>query len=177
MCFKKKKKAKTVSVFTSNKPFVVACSEYAFEEADKQYPDLSFFEDNGLHWCVRIGDISIPWGLGADSFGASGVLNVARHNVNDSSFDRRGYRDYKTCGDVRYLFLSDFDGNDFYGFTIALRDRINPIIRDLAKGLSREEFEALAADGKKMEAAFASILEENSLSFKGFVISSIESKN
>ena len=52
----------------NGKRFVAAYSEKAFVEAKNsaRYSDYTFHELGGMNWCVRVGDIDVPFGFGGE---------------------------------------------------------------------------------------------------------------
>ena len=74
--------------------FFAAYSTHPFiEEKDKaRYPDYAFEHLGGMYWCIRIGDINVPFGFGKriDSFRASGLVTLSRRNVSAATVDGLG---------------------------------------------------------------------------------------
>ena len=78
---------KKVSVM-NGKRFIAAYSPCPMKEAkdNSRYPDYTFHTVENMNWCVRVGDIEIPWGFGSDRFGfyANGKILLSRKNVSAS---------------------------------------------------------------------------------------------
>ena len=148
--------------------FIAAYSERPFrEEKNKaQYPDYTFHKLKNLYWCVRVGDIVIPWGFGRDQvgFAAHGSFTVSRRNVSAVTFDGRGLP-YTRIGDVYYLLNeNDGDGGCFRDF---MRDRLTPALQTVAAGMSPEEFRTAAlCEPLAAIDAIAALLREHQLDLK-----------
>lgn len=112
-----------------NCEFVAAYSEHPFaeEKNEARYPDYSFHKVDGMHWCVRIGEIKIPWGFGLNTapFIANGEITVSRKNVSASSLDGHGF-DYERVGDIFYLSEEKYIS------------KIKPTILDLLRSFAKE---------------------------------------
>lgn len=152
------------------KRFVAAFSESPFvEERDgARYPDYSFHTVEGMHWCVRIGDIEVPWGFAPDEhagigFSAFGVITVSRRNVSAVTFDGRGLP-YVRRGEIFYLFENEFE-NGFFGFSIYLRDRLLGSIKALAADKTADAFREALPALDRLEAVRRT-LDEHKLVFK-----------
>jgi len=138
------RKKKSVALM-KNKRFVAAFSEFPFEEerGGAQLPDYTFHEYGNMHWCVRVGDISVGWGFGNGRVYANGYAVLSRLNVNAASFSGKGLP-YVKLGDVYYLYEYETDakGND-YGFCPYMRQRLNSAIRSVAEGREASELKPL----------------------------------
>ena len=97
---------------------------------------------DGIHWCVRIGNIDIPWGIGDNGRGyaANGTITVSRLSVDSTNFNKKGLP-YTRVGDVYYLYESEFTGNGFVGFAPYLRDRLLPHIINVADSSPATSFQ------------------------------------
>ena len=125
-------------------PFVAAYSELAFTEAKNsaKYPDYSFHSVGGMNWCVRVGEITVPWGFSARDagFSSNGVFVVSRANVSAATFDQKGFS-YVKKGEVYYLYENEMDdGGSFYGFSVYMRNLLLPELKKFAKEHSGDYF-------------------------------------
>lgn len=140
MCLFKKR----VEILHKGISFIAAYSDLPFAEAKhaNSYPDYSFFDKDGIHWCVRIGNIDIPWGIGDNGRGyaANGTITVSRLSVDSTNFNKKGLP-YTRVGDVYYLYESEFTGNGFVGFAPYLRDRLLPHIINVADSSPATSFQ------------------------------------
>ena len=106
MFFRKRKKI--LQRVMCHDQFIAAYSKDPFfEEKEKMsFPDYVFYECGGLHWCVRVGEIEIPWGFGNAQlgFGANGSLIVKRRNVAADSLDMKGIAPVQ-IGSISYIFV------------------------------------------------------------------------
>ncbi|MBE6633757.1 MAG: hypothetical protein E7620_05390 [Ruminococcaceae bacterium] len=147
-------------------PFLAAYSEHPFEERRVDAPDYTFHEHEGTYWCVRVGNIEIPWGFGTDSgIAANGTVTVSRMNLNYASFTGKGLP-YVCENEVFYLYeaVQDSDGR-LHGFVPMMRDRLNAILREIANGKDVEELRAslkVLADREDVRA----LLQEHRLQLK-----------
>ncbi len=161
-------KTKRVSVI-NGKRFIAAYSTKPFVEAKKQnvFPDYCFYESDNLYWCLRVGDIEIPWGFGDDGRGysANGSVIVSRRNVDASSLDGKGLPFIKE-GDISYLYESEFINNTFEGYSMYLRDKLLVHIREIAKRVSAEEFPNILESSLKNDPEVAALLKLNMLMLK-----------
>ena len=161
-------KSKRVSVI-NGKRFIAAYSTKPFAESKKQsaYPDYCFYEADGLYWCVRVGDIEIPWGFGDDGNGysANGSIVASRRNVDASSFDGKGLP-FTKDGEISYLYESEFINNTFEGFSMYMRDKLLGCIREIANRVQARDFplvlEAVLGDDPKVDA----LMKSNMLTLK-----------
>ena len=162
--FKLFKRKKPITVMRGKK-FVAAYSEYPFVEAKSgaDYPDFSFHESGGLYWCVRVGDIDIPWGIGGDDIGfkANGFVKVSRRNVSAVTFDGRGF-EYKRVGDVFYLYESELGDDGFFGFSPFMQRFLIRAIKGIAKQSTDESFRANVERISEVP-EIAALLEEHKL--------------
>lgn len=148
--------------------FIAAYSETPFTEEKKKarYPDYTFHKLENLYWCVRVGDIEIPWGFGQAQvgFSAHGSVTVSRRNVSAVTFDGRGLP-YTRIGNVHYLLNdSDDDAGCFRSF---MRDRLVPALQEAAAGMSPEEFRtAPLVDALAGIPAISALLNEHQLVLK-----------
>ena len=121
--------------------FFAAYSTHPFtEEKDKaRYPDYAFERLGGMYWCVRIGDIDVPFGFGKriSSFRASGIVTLTRRNVSAATVDGLGLPRVQV-GDVCYFF-EDRYGNEG-GFIEFMQDRLNPILAEAGNALGAAGF-------------------------------------
>ena len=117
---------------------------------EKEIPDYKLYQEkDGTYWCVRIGDIDVPWGFDSsvNGYWANGVVTVSRMNVGSEPFDGRGFP-FVREGDVFYLYECELGDNGFYGFSIYMRGQLLNSLRKLAKGMTKEDFETkLSKDG------------------------------
>lgn len=131
MCIFKKR----VKVLHRGIRFIAAYSDLPFDEAKhaNAYPDYSFFDKDGLHWCVRIGNIEIPWGIGDNGRGyaANGTVTASRLSVDSTAFNKKGLP-YTRVGDVYYLYENEFIGNGFEGFAPYMSARLLAHIINIA---------------------------------------------
>ena len=115
--------------------FIAAYSEKPFAEAksESRYPDYSFHKVDGMHWCVRIGEIKILWGFGVTHglFVANGEITLSRKNVSALSLDGKGF-DYTRCGDIFYLSEENY--------IAALKPELLNVIRSFAQTSSPDTF-------------------------------------
>lgn len=168
------KKKKAVSVMNAKK-FFVAYSEYPFLEEKNGYPDYEFQTVANLHYCVRVGDLNVPWGFGSyDGIGyaANGEIHFARKNVGVQTFHGKNLP-YEKVGDVFYLPECEFYGEKYHGYTIYLRDHIIPIIKKIAKERDADGFEReLSEEFSRLEEV-QQLMREHALMFKGVTIRKI----
>lgn len=146
---------------------------------ETEIPDYKCYQEkDGTYWCVRVGDIDVPWGFGSDVNGywANGVITVSRKNVGKEPFDGRGLP-FVREGDVFYLYECELGDNGFYGFSIYMRERLLNSLRKLAKGMTKEAFEeTLAKDGAAALAAIPEVrelLDEHKLVVKQVILHSV----
>ena len=132
--------------------FFAAYSTHPFtEEKDKaRYPDYAFERLGGMYWCVRIGDIDVPFGFGKRiaSFRASGLVTLTRRNVSAATVDGLGLPRVQV-GEICYFFEERY-GNES-GFIEFMQDRLTPEIAEAAAKLGPDGFrdgirEALLTD-------------------------------
>lgn len=147
-------------------PFIAACSRFPFLESKRGagYPDYVFDEYDGLYWCVRVGEIDIPWGFGDDSlgFGANGTLTVRRRNVNAASLDMKGIAHTK-LGDVSYVFVNRVTESGREGFVRYFEPRLLPIIKDVAERYGFDGFDKACAEELLKSEKLAAILDEHEM--------------
>ena len=147
-------------------PFICAYSEYPFLEtkSKSQYPDYVFDKYDGLYWCMRVGEIEIPWSFIDDDlgFGANGSLIVKRRNVNAASFDMKGIECTKV-GDIQYVFVNHVTDQGRQGFVKYLTPRLQPIIRKIAERIGRESFIGSVGDEMLANGELAAILDEHEM--------------
>lgn len=139
-----RKKVNPVRVM-SGKRFVAAYTPLpiAEEQNRAQYPDYAFGEVNGMSWCVRVGEIEVPWGFGKSEgldYSASGSFTVSRRNLGAESFDGKGMP-YVKCGEVFYLYECEIGDDGLRGFNIYLRNRLMPDLLRIAKKSTPETLE------------------------------------
>ena len=162
--FKRRKKSPP-SVMRSE-PFVCAFSEYPFLETKSkaQYPDYAFDKSDGLYWCVRVGEIEIPWSFVDDElgFGANGSFIVKRRNVNGASFDMKGIESTKV-GDINYVFVNHVTSEGRQGFVKYFTPRLQPIIRRIAERIGRESFTSSVGDELLANKDFEALLDEHDM--------------
>jgi hypothetical protein len=168
-------KSKRVSVI-NGKCFIAAYSTKPFAESKKQslYPDYSFYESDGLYWCVRVGNIEIPWGFGDDGNGycANGSAIVSRRNVDASSIDGKGFPFTKE-GEIYYLYESEFTGNSFEGFSMYMRDALLVYIREIAGRFNAQEFPSALESALRDDPRVADLMNANMLTLKSVRIEKI----
>ncbi|MBR4942743.1 MAG: hypothetical protein IKZ28_01820 [Clostridia bacterium] len=183
---------KTVKLM-NGKRFVAAYSRYPFEECMKkegtifkklkwsdetEIPDYQCFynEADKTYWCVRVGEIEIPWGFGADVNGeywANGLILVSRQNVGKEPFDGRGLP-FTTEGEVTYLYECELTDNGFKGFSIYMRERFLNAIKRMAKDLPQAEFEkAFSAEALKKDKEVEEILSLHKLTLTKVILHGI----
>ena len=147
-------------------PFIAACSRYPFLESKGggSYPDYVFDKYGGLYWCVRVGEIDIPWGFGDGSlgFGANGSITVRRRNVNAASLDMKGIT-HTQLGDVSYVFVNRLTPSGREGFARHLEPRLLPIIRDIARRHGHTGFKASCAEELLRNKELAAVLDEHEM--------------
>ena len=164
MVFRKKS-----SVFDIGKPFIAAYSKKPFAESKNSgdYPDYRFFYSGGLYWCVRIGNIDIPWGIADNGRGfcANGSITVSRLRVDATSIDGKGYPFVKK-GNILYLFEYELSKFTFEGFTTRIRDQILVIIQRIADETSAENFPSKLENELRKDPGFNAILEANMLTLE-----------
>ena len=176
--FKLFKRKQPISVMGS-KRFVAAYSEYPFTEANNgaDYPDYSFHKVGNLYWCVRVGDIDVPWGFGDESIGfrANGTVKISRRNVSAVTFDGRGF-DYKRAGEINYLYESELGANGFVGFVPYVQRTVIRCLKEIASKSGMEKFtKELSYLGESRE--MAALLDEHKLVLKTVTIDHIENFN
>ena len=159
----------------NSKRFIAAYSEHPFSESKKQasYPDYYFYYADGLHWCVRVGEIEIPWGVRNQKSGysANGSIFVSRRNVDASLFDGKGFP-FKKIGKISYLYESEFTSGGFEGFADYIREKLIGCIYDLSDNVGPDEFK-IAMEGLKDNPNVKSTLKEHMIEFKSVSISDL----
>ncbi len=163
----KRKRAVTVM---NGRGFVAAYSEHPFAEARARHPDYTFHEQDGTHWCIRVGDLQIPWGFCTeDGLFANGVATVSRMNVNEASFTGRGLP-YVREGEIFYLYESYFNESDeLKGFAPFLRERLAEIMREIAAESGEEGLrQGLKAMGEREDVR--RLLREHRLELRSILV-------
>lgn len=113
-----------------SKPFVAAYSKYPFSN-EATTPDYRFDHNGDTYWALKVGEMHIPWGVGAKLFRAYGFVTVERQNVNWFSLDARDLP-FRQRGDVHYLYMEEEEGFAYVGFLPHLsRIYINPLIENI----------------------------------------------
>ena len=169
------------AVFQAKK-FIVAYSSKPFCEAKKRdiYPNYSFFESDGLYWCVRVGELEVPWGIGASStggrFSANGTIVVSRQNVDASSFDGKDLM-FTKCGDIYYLYESELVNGRFEGYVIYLRDAFLATIGRIANNSEAKTFPDILEQSLRDDPKFSSLLKEQMLVLKRVDVSKVTEGN
>ena len=142
--FRKKAKIEPVRVMCGL-PFIAAYSEHPFTESlnHAAYPDYEFCEMDGLHWCVRVGEMQIPWGFGVDAtkrYCANGYLVLSRQNVNAEPFHGKGLP-YVRRGKIFYLYECELIDDSLRGFFVFVRSRLLPYVVAIAKKTDPERLQ------------------------------------
>ncbi|MBO5363458.1 MAG: hypothetical protein J6A46_03940 [Clostridia bacterium] len=179
----------------NGKPFVAAYSNRPFEEGmsaqgvlfktlkwDDQttIPDYQCYydENTSKYWCVRVGDIDVPWGFGADENGywANGLLSFSRKNMSEETFDGKGLP-FERVGDVYYLYECELGDGGFYGFSVYIRDKMLDFLKQLAWRTSKEEFRKMIENNGVQTLMripkVRAFLNEHQLKLKGVVLHGI----
>ena len=163
----------------NGKRFVAAYSEKAFVEAKNsaRYSDYTFHELGGMNWCVRVGDIDVPFGFGDEGGGYSayGTVTVSRKNVSAASFDGKGLP-YVKEGDIFYLYESEYNGDVYEGFSTFMRDKLTAHVTRIAATSSAEEFEAEVNKLGEIPAV-RELLDEHKLKIKSVTVENITKTN
>ncbi len=161
-----RKRKKILQRVMCREPFVAAySSEPFFEMKDgASYPDYVFDEHGGLYWCVRVGEIEIPWGFGDEAlgFGANGSLIVKRRNVDAASFDMKGTPQARV-GDISYVFVNRATERGREGLARYLEPRLIPIIKELASRCGHEGFADAARRGLPENGELVRLLDEHEM--------------
>lgn len=128
----------TVRVMRAGQPkFFAAHSALPFAEEHEDYPDYAFYTLGNRYWCVRVGDLEVPWGVCVDvgnsnELWANGIIRVKRLN-RAATLDGKGFEYVKASNGVFYLYEKVFQDNRFSGFVIRLRDEFLPILSEIAR--------------------------------------------
>lgn len=151
----------------NNRAFVAAFSSKPFKEAKRAFPDYSFFESEGVFWCVRIGEFNIPWGFSSNGIGfsANGYIVVSRGNVDATSLDGKGLPFVKQ-GEVSYLYESEIIDDRFEGFSIYLRDALLRRIREIASTVDAKSFPLVIEDSLRNDPDVIALFKSNMLTLK-----------
>ena len=161
-----------------SKPFVAAYSEYPFKEAKNSIPDYRFDQSGGLYWVLKVGEMQVRWGVGAQNFRAYGVVNVERQNKNWLSLDAKGLP-FRKRGDVYYLYTEEEEGIEMVGFLPYLaQNYINPLIEALiTDDMDADAFRVkLQQQNAENNEILKNMTQSHSLTFKSFVIQHISKK-
>lgn len=166
---------KKVSVM-NGKPFIAAYSDKRFKESKSRvaHPDHTFHDSDGAHWCVRVGDVKVPWGVGdqGKGYSANGTLTVSRLNVDEASFTGRGLPFVKE-GDVFYLYeMIEGQDDEMIGFVPYIRDEVLKFFTGIASNTDADGF-AEAVNGLKSDPDFTKLLMDHRLVLKGVTITKI----
>lgn len=172
--FKQKEKTKEPVRVMSGMPFIAAYSEHPFEESlrNAKYPDYEFCEVDGLHWCVRVGDIQIPWGFGVAStekYCANGYIVVSRMNVNAEPFHGKGLP-YVQSGKIFYLYGGELIDNELKGFFVFARTRLLPYIVEVAKQTEPKSLQDRLKEDLDKIPEVAQFLQEHRLVLKNVIV-------
>lgn len=128
----------TVRVIRPGAPsFFAAHSSFPFAEANEDYPDYAFYSLGNRYWCVRVGDLEIPWGINVElengnRLWANGIIRIKRLN-HKAHLDGKGFTYTKEKNGVFYLYEKVFRETHFCGFAIHLRDEFLPILTEIAQ--------------------------------------------
>lgn len=147
-------------------PFVAAYSRHPFTEArcGGSYPDYVFDSYGGLYWCVRVGEIEIPWGVGYDElgFGANGSITVRRRNVNAASLDMKGIPQTQ-LGEISYLFVNRVSASGREGFARYIEPQLLPFIRAVADKHGYDGFAGALVDELMRSDELAEVLDRHEM--------------
>ncbi len=157
-------------------PFVAAYSEHPFYEdtVGALYPDYAFEKSGGLYFCVRVGEIEIPWGFGdpALGFGANGTVIVRRRNVGADSLRTMGIP-FTRVDDIHYAFINHITDGGLDGFTKYLEPRMLPIIREYAASLGFCAFAEQAGDRLARDGRLIRLFDEHEMSIVSLSVRSV----
>lgn len=169
-------KKKRVSVF-NGKSFIMAYSPVPFAESKKKeiYPSYSFYEADGLYWCVRVGEFEVGWGFGGSGYSANGSVILSRRNVDASSIDGKGLPFIK-AGEISYLYESEFINNSFEGYSVYLRDELLPSIRGIAERVSEKDFPNVLESELREDPRVTALLKSNMLTLKSVRVDKVTLK-
>ena len=159
----------------NGKPFVCAYSKRRFREACHTgiYPDHTFHSQGDMHWCVRVGDITVPWGFGdcGGGYSANGTVTLSRLNVDEASFCGRGLP-FRKDGEIFYLYESELTETGFEGFAPFIRDRIVPHLKILSHTVDERSF-TQAVQGIRNNPDVIALMREHKLTVKTVTVDKI----